>query len=463
MSSRILGVHLTSRRMCIAAAESTLGSVKVTTIVDFGLDKATSMARMISDQSWDRVIASLPGDAAAFRFLDFPFRDKRRLDQAVGSALEEHVPLDLENSVCSYDFSSPAKSGRVLAAMADSQAVSAQLAALAEHGVEPSRLVWAPPAAINVYRKACGPRGAYTAVDVSADGAIVGVIEDNELQALRILRHCPEGMLVRNLAWTIRTISPAGDRLVLGGPAAGNLTSALGEALPDRKLEALPEECPLKVTGAPTSDWRAAAPAVGLIMAAHEGAGEPVIDFSLPARSESRSYFGAPTETRATATWAAAAVVLALTANVLEYTRLSGQRRDLRQQAESIYQGAMHSQAAGPGMTLKMEMRLKELQRRTQEGAGGMGTSSPLKVLALLSAAIPGDLEVEFDTFVTDPPNLKFTGRGPSFEAVTKLQESLEGNENFATIEVRDVRAAVDGSGVDFQLLMKVGDIQRPT
>ena len=104
MNSRILAVHLTGERLCLVSAESTLRSLRVESIVDLQRDRAMSLGRLFPGASWDRVIASIPATAGAFRFLSFTFRDRRRLQQAIGPALEEHIPLELEQCLTAWDF-----------------------------------------------------------------------------------------------------------------------------------------------------------------------------------------------------------------------------------------------------------------------------------------------------------------------------------------------------------------------
>jgi hypothetical protein len=115
----------------------------------------------------------------------------------------------------------------------------------------------------------------------------------------------------------------------------------------------------------------------------------------------------------------------------------------------------MRDDASGPGRRLKMETRAAELERRLGEAAGVGPGATPLGVLTDMSAAVPPDLEVEFDLYAYDPPTIRLRGRSTSFESVTRLQEVLRAGGRFAAVEVSDVRAAVD-KGVEFELTLKV-------
>jgi hypothetical protein len=98
------------------------------------------------------------------------------------------------------------------------------------------------------------------------------------------------------------------------------------------------------------------------------------------------------------------------------------------------------------------------LQRERAEAAGSRTHAGPLSVLLELSKNIPREIEVEFDSYTYDAPNVRLSGQGASFEAVTRLQQLLEARAVFASVEVKDVRSAVSGSGVDFQMTIRLPD-----
>jgi len=83
-------------------------------------------------------------------------------------------------------------------------------------------------------------------------------------------------------------------------------------------------------------------------------------------------------------------------------------------------------------------------------------------VLADMSAAVPADLEVEFDLYAYDPPAVRLRGHAQNFESVTRLQDLLRGSGRFAGVEVSDVHAAVN-EGVEFELSLKVQGGEQPT
>ncbi len=452
MSTKILALHLSSRRLCAARAEATIGSFKLLSLSDAEFDGNAAIPEFCKD-SWDRVIATLPAETALYRFLDLPFRDRRRLGQAVGPALEEHVPLSLDEATTAYDFTDSRRRGPVLAAMAANSAIEKLGNRLSEWGLSADRIVWAPCATLEIYRRSISyeDKGTVAIVDASVDGATIGVLGGEALLDLRVIGACDDALLSRNVLYALRSMKTCPRRIVLGGPRAAAIAQNLNRDGDHFSIEQLPERCPLE--GVDDARWRTCAPAVGLLFAATGGIASPLLDFS-PRRSGTFGRWSElSSELRPLLPWAGTALGLALLASTVSYVRLASERAELRKQSEAVFAKAMPGMRQGKGARLKMEMRLRELNgaRATPGGA----SVTPLTVLALMSQAVPKDVDVEFDGFYVSGNNVRLNGNGASFEAVTLLQQALIDSGHFGEVEVKDVHAAAGGNGVAFQLLLE--------
>jgi hypothetical protein len=456
VANQILAIHLTAGRASIAVAESTLRAVRITTLAEVapGSEQAASI---IGNRKWDRVIATLPADAAAFRMLDLPFHDRRRLVQAVGPALEDFVPFSLDESITSFDATATSEGRPVLALMAAAAALDEQRALLAGYGLTAERFLWAPTATLGTYRRAVGDGAAFTAVDVSRDSAVVGCYDEHGLTGLRVVDGADEETLIRNLAWAVRTRDPPSDRIVVGGERVQEIHLGLSETLSGLRFEALPTASPVEMPHHLETAWRSSAVALGLVLAAAGELGRPNIEF----RGTTDSQFGAPVELRdagrSLAPWAALAATTFALAGGLEYARLSEATTQLEKRAEAIYQSAIPSGSGGSGHKLKLELRLSELERLRGESASSRTHAGPLSVLLEMSKHVPRELEVEFDSYVYDAPSVRLSGHGASFEVITRLQQLLEARQHFDSVEVNDVHSAVSGDGVEFEMTIQLG------
>ncbi|MFN2376023.1 MAG: PilN domain-containing protein [Candidatus Binatia bacterium] len=455
MSSKTLAISVHPGRICGAVLESSIGSLQVRDLFDFATSPE-SAPRLPVAGPFDRVVATVAGDVAVFRILDLPFRDRRRISQAVGPALEEHVPWSLDDGVLAWDVassSSTAAGSGALAALAEDSRLAAARAALADLGVEPTpqKLVWNPSAVLSAYRRALGEDATFTAVDLGDGGAVVARFEGGQLLALRVLSPAGDELLVRNVAWSLSAMAGDQGRVVFGGRHAARLSSAIARGVPGLRVEELPVAAP--VDGFGGRDWRETTSLAGLLLVAGGDAPAPVIDFE----GGAGSLFGLPAwrelqgEARPLLRWGAAAAVLAVLAVGVDYVNLYAEHRVLAGRADKIYATAMPAGSGGAGRKLKMEMRLRELSGKAEAAAAG-GAGSPLALLAALSREVPKNLEVVVDQVDHSPPSAKVAGHAASFETVTKMQQALARSGAFARVEVKDVHAAVTGSGVEFLL-----------
>ena len=183
MANNILAVQLGADTLSLAIAQASLRSSRIQLLAS--LERGSpSIADLVASRAWDCVIAALPAEAAAFRVLEFPFHDRRRLGQAVGPALEAHVPFSLDDSLVGWDYLESDRRGAVLAVMVAREALAAHRDHLESLGIRPQRWVWQPSATLEVYRRAAAS-GSFTAIDLGADGAVVACFVDGKLQGLR--------------------------------------------------------------------------------------------------------------------------------------------------------------------------------------------------------------------------------------------------------------------------------------
>jgi len=84
------------------------------------------------------VVVALPGDATSSRRLAFPFREKRKLAQAVPFELGNDLPFDLDDFVIDWEtVSEEGNRAEVVATFAPREQVSELISTLGEAGCEP--------------------------------------------------------------------------------------------------------------------------------------------------------------------------------------------------------------------------------------------------------------------------------------------------------------------------------------
>ncbi len=435
MATQILAFHVGAGHTTTVAAESTIRTLRVIGFAA-GASDDPGLRELMQSRGWDRVLCTLPADAAFFRFLELPFRDRRRLAQAVCPALEDHVPVSLDDAATAFDVAGSARSGRSLAAMARHTVIEQRIAEVAAIAVTPTSLVWHPSAVVAAYRRAVVADSPWILVDVGMDCTVVAAVGMDELLGLRVIGAATEPEFTRDLRWAVRTLEPAGERLVLGGPHWETSAQSVADALDGHRVECLPEECPLASSPAMRGVWRSLTASVGLVLVAAGEAEPPVLSFAASGTQ--------PDDTRSR--WREAASALAPWA-VISLERI----------AERIFASAMPGVPGGTGRRTKLELKRDELEARQSELSGEGSREGALGILVAMSQAIPPDLGVEFETYAYDPPNVRMRGQGTSFEVVTRLQQVLRESTPFQNIDVGDVRSAAGGAGVEFELTIRLG------
>ena len=456
MATQILAFHLAAGHTSAVTAESTIRSLRVTGFAAGASDDA-GILELMQSRSWDRVLCTLPADAAFFRFLDLPFRDRRRLAQAVGPALEEHVPVSLDDATTAFDLAGSTRAARSLAALVRHAAIEQRIADAGALAAPPTLLVWQPCAVIAAYRRAIVADPPWLMVDVGIDHTVVASIGAQELLGIRVIGPATEPEFARDLRWAVRTLEPAGERLVLGGPHWETAAQAIADALDGNRVECLPEECPLAGSAALRGVWRGLTAAVGLMLVAAGEAETPVLSFATSGTQPDDAQGQWRDAARMLAPWAIVTAVLLAAAGAMDYGRLYRETSRLERTAERIFATAMPGVPGGSGRRTKLDLKRDELETRKAELSGAASQESALGILVAMSQAIPADLGVEFETYAYDPPNVRMRGQGASFEVVTRLQQVLRESTPFQNIDVGDVRSAAGGAGVEFELTIRLG------
>jgi len=144
----VLGLDLGSHSLKAVELQQTLRGVEVVQLRSLlrspgAEDPAEPIRQLVRlhRPGTDHVVAAIPGDAVSSRRLDFPFRDKRKLTQAVPFAVEGDLPFDLEQLVIDWEIVGGDRSrAEVVATIAPRAEVSRVLALLEAAGCPPRTL-----------------------------------------------------------------------------------------------------------------------------------------------------------------------------------------------------------------------------------------------------------------------------------------------------------------------------------
>jgi general secretion pathway protein L len=411
----------------------------------------------------DTVLSALPGRAATYRILELPFRDWRKLAQTVPFELESQVPFAVDEAVVDFQILERTSVGaRVFAALAPRAKVEEHLQILADAGLDPAIVDFAPLTTLNVLQLFEGERpDRYAFLHVSSgQQGTLAVYRGGQLMGLRVIDVAGEPAapaLAREISWSLKSLNGSlsvGDEgpppLLIGGASGTELLELLRSRMGAtvQRLEDLPlRQMPAALHGRQGMY----APALGLAL--REIVDEPTIGLNF--RRDTFAYRRRQEELQGglQRLGVLAGVVLLLFAlwQGVSYYELSSQYEELR----TVVQQAFHTVL--PGMPVvdeaeQLAQEIKKLQKQQQQlGFGPNGPISPLEVLRQLSERAPTDPRLNVDELAIDADGVHVRAKTSSFDAVEKIRRKIAESPLFTDAQVKDPRTTPDGS-VEFRV-----------
>jgi len=464
----------------------------------------------------DPVVAALPSDRVTSRRLSFPFRDRKRLAQAVPFEVEAELPFALEDVLIDWEvLRSDAARADVLALVAPRSEVAAMLAGLRAAGLEP-RVLEAEGHALGNLAALFPQPGVRLFVDVGHRKTTLALAAEGRVLALRALPigglhltralarergvseaeaervKCEQGLFVRRggeseptatspaaagvlerLALEIvRTIGADGPTLeALGAPLDGLVLLGGSARLPhlDAFLAARTGYAAERFSFPPGAAGSALvaggdpllfAPAVALALRGSLQA-KTRTDFRRDEFAWRRDFAGVGREFRSTARIAAVAAGLAVLLFGAGFLSTARREKALDAQVASLYAAAFPGQPVPADPSAAMREAVRSAHERADALGVYRGNLSALDLLAEISARVPADLEVVFEELAIDRQVVRIRGFSKSFEAVDRLKSELSGFEPFSEIQVSEIKDEAKRGGKSFSVtisLAKTGE-----
>jgi hypothetical protein len=481
MGQRIMALELAGERVRAAMADRTWNSLELVGAweqerAEDEADLAPAIARVISLAGRpDIVVSALPGEFVAKRLLALPFNDRRRLEQVVPFALEEHLPFPVDDAAVAF-----ARVGRedgktlVIAAFARKEDLKSHLDLLARAGLDPKTVTLGTLALAGLLARARnGSGGAHLVIDV-----------DHACTSMVLIDAQGTPRAVRTLG---RGINPLIANTALPSPAATAIAGAVRQTLLAHGSEGPPPE--LLLAGA-----AAVAPAIreqigdALAVPIHyvdevdcssffagnrmEPIGFAACIAMLLAEAPSKPLellnfrqgefaFSGPTGAlgplRLSAVLGAVAVFFALLHFILGVSTTARQLHLLNREITAVTSPAVGGKAPALAQAALKE-KLEALRKRLHLMGGNLGHGSPLDVLLALSRSIPPGVPVQISDLLIDDSGLKIEGTADSYATVDQVKKALERNHGFNQIQVEHATAGSDPGKIDFRLSASLRD-----
>ncbi|MGZ6227438.1 MAG: type II secretion system protein GspL [Candidatus Binataceae bacterium] len=473
MAQRILAIEVSGDSVRGALAERSWNSLTMLEVVEErrGADEADlapALARLLEGAGKpDFVVSALPGELVVKRMLSLPFKDQRRLTQTVPFALEEHLPVGVDESVVAFTrVGQEDDKTLVMAAMVRKDDLRRHLELLARAGINPTTVTLSALAlAALLARVRNGHGGAHLLVDLDHNSTSMVLLDDSgmprairtvvaEIGAANGAAAPGASAILGAVRQTLLAHSSDHEQpeLVLTGPMAAtpDVRRRMAEALsvPVHTLEEFNCAALLGPVSARSTRF---AGCLAMLLGEAPGAAVALLNF----RQGEFAFRGRTGSLRPwrTSLLLAGAAVAAIALHV--GIKVSYNLRQLSQVNHEI--AAIAAPALGPHVSgadakeeLAAQVAAMEKQLHLMGGAGA--SASPLDTLLALSRALPPHIGAEIVDFTLDEGTIKLDGMADSFATVDRVKKALDLNGYFRDIQVTHATAGSDAGKVEFRL-----------
>jgi hypothetical protein len=506
MPQRVLALDITDTDIKAALVETSFRDYRVTGFYRDELSVANGtreeqIRRFLERHSLagDTILTGLPGDSVTWRTFFLPFRDRKRLLQTIPFELENQVPFGLDEVVIDHYVVNRDRSGTtVLAALVLKRDLERHLETLQAAGVDPKIVDVGPLAALNTLSLVPDLPPTFAFLDCNAHSCTVALYRNKQLVGLRTLTlpsasahtngagpaeehesangsgngsavHAPvvlsslAASLQPEIQWTLLALNgaPLDDDLpcyIAGDPDAlgidpRDLETKLGvktHALDRMTLRGLEPGAGREARGFSTS----------LGLALREVAPGDAVGVNF--RRGEFTYHAAEEEIRrrwrATATLLIVVIALGLGWLYADYWYKASQVAGIDQQIRRVVEATLPDVAISAPRA-QLEEEIAGLQQRLTQLHSAVPASgaTSIDILRAISGAIPTKIRVDCDDYTLDPDSVRARCNTDTFESVDSIKQHLVNSGSFGEVEVKDVKAAKEGAGVDFRLRLALG------
>lgn len=501
MPQRVLALDITDADIKAALVETSFRDYRVTGFYRDTLSAANGtreeqIRRFLERHSLagDTILTGLPGESVTWRTFFLPFRDRKRLLQTIPFELESQVPFGLDEVVVDHYVVNRDRSGTtVLAALVLKRDLERHLEVLQAAGVDPKVVDVGPLASLNTLSLVPDLPPTFAFLDCNERSCTVALYRNKQLVGLRMLTvvqpphhvngslaadhvdestngsgngHAaaagavPSVSMLTEIHWTLMALNgaPLDEALpcyVAGDLGAVNVDARDLEATLGVKVRALDR---MALRGLePGAGRNAAGFSTSLGLALREVApGEAVgVNF----RRGEFTYHAAEEEIRrrwrATGTLLIVVVALGLGWLYMDYRHKAGQVASIDRQIRRVVEATLPDvPISAPKAQLAEEIEGLQQRLTLLHSAVPASGATSIDILRAISAAIPTKIRIDCDDYTLDPDSARARCNTDTFESVDAIKQHLVTTGYFGSVEVKDVKAAKDGAGVDFRLIL---------
>jgi general secretion pathway protein L len=459
MSKRLIGIEIGDHTLRVAILNRDKGQFSVSSCQARNYAESDELTSQLEEmlagefRIGDQLVASLPARSAYVRRLEFPFRDEKKIAAAIPFELSSQLPIAVDNCATAIQQSQQTSEGASVAtATVPADTLQALLAPFEEAAL-PLHLIDLAPFC---YVAGLGEQiGDGILICATVQETTVSLVQNGRLEDYRIL---PAGtgqtpaaqfQQLRREVRVLKHIAVADDLPI----------SLMGEGITLELAEALQ-----------TSEQRVTMLSLELGGQLIDGEFLPAVALALRAgiAKQDRSFNFRQGKYALKGEWAnlkrkvvllaallGMVVLILLGSMTFKYVDKAGRDDQLQAEIVNVYRVLFPKATTIVDVPMQLKSAIRDLQQRGSLVAGDQ--ASALAILKEISA-LPEPVTVEIQEFSLGLAELKLAGYAGSFEKVNQMARTLGESPLFAKAQVSDAKMSLDGSRVDFRLLLSLAN-----
>ncbi|MBF6567330.1 MAG: PilN domain-containing protein [Candidatus Binataceae bacterium] len=484
MAQRIMALEIDGDSVRAAVAERSWNSFALIGLFENQRtsaepDNAGALSRLVTQTGHpDVVLSALPAEFVAKRLLQLPFSDRRRLNQVVPFALEEHLPFPVDDAVVAFSrLGRDGDTTRVVAAYARRSDVKDHLDLLGRAGIDPKTITLSALAlSFLVAQGRNGHQGAHLIVNIDQSSASIILLDtDGAPRAIRTvgiatpspsrggakqLPIAPAAAVLNSLRQMLLShqIETDDAELILTGSAAttARIKAQLSEALALNVRAAEDFDLGRPFGGVPTDAGRFGG-CLSMLLGEMPTRPAELLNFR-QGEFAFRGRSGDLAPLRLSFALAAGIAFFAIVNFALGVSVDMARANAIGRQIAIAAEPALGSAANGNAHAV-LTAEIMKMRKQLKSMGNNTGQNSPLDALAAMSRALPRGIPVEMTDLTISDGAIKVTGKADSYTTIDQVKAAFNRSGYFAQIQVTDAKASSAESGkIDFRLSATMGE-----